>query len=141
MKENHLNMFYYIPNIAQHSFVFKTSFNIMKHIIVLILGYASGILTTFAGIPQVIKIIRTSSTQDLSYIGLAMTTSGLCLWTVYGFLENDNPMIVFNMLAFFIYCALFSLKIYIEIYKKKLSDSPTNITYSQLSTLQDGESV
>jgi MtN3 and saliva related transmembrane protein len=109
----------------------------MKHIIVLILGYASGVLTTFAGVPQVIQIIRTSSTKDLSYIGLSMTTSGLCLWTVYGFLEQDNPMIVTNLIAFFIYGLLLSMKVYIEIYKKKGSD----ITYSQLSTLQDGERV
>jgi hypothetical protein len=57
------------------------------------LGCVSGILTTFAGIPQVIKVIRSESTQ-----------------------------------------------VYIEVYKKKGSDL-TNISYSHLSTLQDGERV
>lgn len=109
----------------------------MNHVIVLVLGYVSGVLTTFAGVPQVIRVVKTSSTQDLSYVSLSMTTSGLVLWTVYGFLQKDNPMILFNMLAFFIYGGILSLKIYIECFKKKAND----IKYSELSTLQDGERV
>lgn len=109
----------------------------MNHIIILVLGYVSGVLTTFAGVPQVIRVIKTSSTQDLSFVSLSMTTSGLVLWTVYGFLQADNPMIVFNLLAFFIYGGIFSLKIYIEYYKNKAN----NIKYSELSTFKNSESV
>lgn len=109
----------------------------MNHLTVLVLGYVSGVLTTFAGIPQVIRVVKTSSTQDLSYVSLTMTTSGLVLWTAYGFLQKDNPMIVFNILAFFIYGGILSLKIYIELFKKKVN----HVKYSELPTLQDGERV
>jgi uncharacterized protein with PQ loop repeat len=109
----------------------------MNHITVLVLGYVSGVLTTFAGVPQVIQVVRTSSTQDLSYITLSMTTSGLILWTAYGFLQRDTPMIVFNLLASVIYGGILSLKIYIEVFKKKTNA----IKYSELITTQDGEHV
>jgi MtN3 and saliva related transmembrane protein len=110
----------------------------MNHIAVLVLGYVSGVLTTFAGIPQVIRVVKTSSTQDLSYVALSMTTSGLVLWTAYGFLQHDNPMIVFNLLAFVIYGGILSLKIYIEFFKKKVN----NVKYTELPSLQDcGERV
>jgi MtN3 and saliva related transmembrane protein len=100
----------------------------MDSVLVIVLGYISGVLTTFAGVPQVIKLFKSKSTQDLSYISLSMTVSGLCTWTVYGFLRRDSPMIIFNLLAFVIYGGMLSLKIYIE----KFSKERPEVKYNQI---------
>jgi MtN3 and saliva related transmembrane protein len=88
-------------------------------LLVLVLGYVSGVLTTLAGVPQVIKVFKNSSTQDLSYMYISMTVIGRCTWTIYGYFRDDTPMIVWNLAAIVIYGAMMSLKVYIECFKTK----------------------
>jgi MtN3 and saliva related transmembrane protein len=88
-------------------------------LLVLVLGYVSGVLTTLAGVPQVMKVFKNSSTQDLSYMYMSMTIIGRCTWTVYGYFRDDTPMVVWNLTAIVIYGAMMSLKVYIECFKAK----------------------
>ncbi len=55
-----------------------------------ILGFAAAILSTFAGVPQMVKAWRTRSTGDLSLIFLLMAFGGCMLWLAYGFLLDAN---------------------------------------------------
>lgn len=107
----------------------------MTNVHILLIGYVSGTLTTFAGLPQIIKVIRSSSTKDLSYVSLSMFWFGHCMWTVYGFLLNQKPLIIFDILSLLSCTILISLKIYIENYKKD------GLKYCELSTHQDGNLV
>lgn len=107
----------------------------MTELHVQVLGYVSGILTTSAGIPQIIKVFRSSSTKDLSYVSLSMSALGLCIWTIYGFLLKQQPMIIFDALSLVTCTTLISLKVYIENFKKE------GMKYHELSTQQDGEHV
>ena len=60
------------------------------------IGVLAAILTSLSYIPQVRKAWPRGSTRDLSLRMLAVLTSGLLLWVVYGFLKGDWVIVVAN---------------------------------------------
>jgi len=67
--------------------------------LILVLGLASACLTMFAFLPQLIKIIRTKHTKDLSLFMLIMLEVGISGWLAYGILISDPPIIVANSVS------------------------------------------
>lgn len=67
--------------------------------IVQIIGFAAGVLTALSQLPQLIKIIREKKTEAISVWMLAVLMSGVALWAVYGFLINDLPIIITNLVS------------------------------------------
>ncbi|MDZ4163770.1 MAG: SemiSWEET transporter [Smithellaceae bacterium] len=61
-----------------------------------IIGLIAAGLTTFAMLPQVIKIHRTRNTKDLSLYTFALFCSGVCCWLIYGILIGSQPLIMGN---------------------------------------------
>ena len=61
-----------------------------------IIGLLAGSLTTVAYIPQVIKIWKTKSAEDLSTGMFVILSAGIFLWLVYGFLIGSLPVILAN---------------------------------------------
>ena len=53
------------------------------------IGIIAACLTTGAWLPQIVKTWRTRSAHDFSWGYLAMFSSGVALWAVYGFLRDD----------------------------------------------------
>ena len=51
-----------------------------------LVGFAAASLTTFAFLPQAIKIHKTQSTKDISLAMFVTTTLGILLWLIYGLL-------------------------------------------------------
>lgn len=68
--------------------------------LITILGLFAGILTTCSFIPQVIKVIKTKSTKDISLWMFIMFSTGVFCWLSYGFLINDLPVIAANAITF-----------------------------------------
>ncbi|MGV3461188.1 MAG: SemiSWEET family sugar transporter [Flavobacterium sp.] len=64
-----------------------------------ILGLAAAFLTTVANVPQTIKVLKTRSTKSLSVVSYSILFTGLVAWTVYGFLQDDLPVILGNIVA------------------------------------------
>ena len=62
----------------------------------LIIGIAAGILCTISFIPQVVIIVRTKKTKDLSLMTFSILSLGVLLWLIYGILINDFPIIMTN---------------------------------------------
>lgn len=60
----------------------------------------AGILTTSGIIPQIYKAHRTKKTNDVSKGMLYTLISGVLLWTIYGIIKNDIPIIATNSLSF-----------------------------------------
>lgn len=60
------------------------------------IGSIAGILTTAAFLPQVIKVIQTRSTGDLSIGMFFMLVTGVALWLVYGLYISSMPIILAN---------------------------------------------
>ncbi len=59
-------------------------------------GFAAAFCTTAAYIPQVVRIWRTRSTQDISLGMFLVMTLGLVFWLIYGFSIGSLPVIVCN---------------------------------------------
>lgn len=67
---------------------------------VTLLGLMAGTLTTISFVPQVIKVVRSKSTHDISLLMFLLFSFGVFSWLVYGFLINDLPVVVANFITF-----------------------------------------
>lgn len=65
-----------------------------------IIGACAGALTTIAFLPQVLQVIRTKSTHDISLAMYSVFTLGIVFWLVYGFMLGAWPIIVANVVTF-----------------------------------------
>ncbi|MFC7357880.1 SemiSWEET family sugar transporter [Jejudonia soesokkakensis] len=83
----------------------------------MILGIIAGILTMCGIIPQIYKAHKTQKTGDVSKGMLVVIMIGVFLWTVYGILKSDFPIIITNAIAFL----LNSYMLFI-VYKLELDD-------------------
>ena len=75
-----------------------------------IIGIIAAILTTFSLIPQVLKCIKTKHARDLSTPTYVLLGIGLILWTIYGIIKADNPVIYANSLSFILVFIILLLK-------------------------------
>ena len=80
-----------------------------------VIGIAAGICTAISLLPQIIKVIRDKKTEDISIFYLLVLLVGLGLWTYYGFLKEDLPIIVTNMFSMILNITMICLGLY---YKK-----------------------
>ena len=65
-----------------------------------IIGLIAAAFTTIALLPQLIKILKTKSTKDISIGMFMLYCGGVLLWFFYGVLRNDLAIILANSLAF-----------------------------------------
>ncbi len=82
-----------------------------------IVGYAAGFLVALALAPQVIKIWRTKSAKDLSYVWTTMFLVGLILYIVYAGLNRVWPLFIFTIIEAMMVITLVILKM---IYDAKI---------------------
>ena len=61
-----------------------------------LIGLTAAILTTIAFVPQVIKVIRSKKTNNLSLTTYVIFTIGVGLWLVYGLFKKSISMILGN---------------------------------------------
>ena len=66
-----------------------------KDIWTIVVGTVAGLCTTFAFVPQVIKIWKQGG-RDLSYGMLALYLIGAILWFMYGVLLHAQAVIITN---------------------------------------------
>ena len=64
-----------------------------------IVGFAAGIMTTAAFVPQVIKTWRTKSTGDLSLPMFLSFFCGVFLWLLHGLYIRSTPIIAANAIT------------------------------------------
>lgn len=86
-----------------------------------IVGIAAGVCTAISLLPQIIKVIREKKTQDISLFYLSVLLFGLSLWTYYGFLKDDLPIIATNIFSMILNITMITLGV---IYKKRSPQSP-----------------
>src|ERR1700675_5097041 len=63
--------------------------------IIVVLGTVAGFCTTFAFVPQVIKIWKQGG-RDLSYGMLGLYLFGVILWLIYGLLVHAQAVVLTN---------------------------------------------
>jgi MtN3 and saliva related transmembrane protein len=76
-----------------------------------LLGYAAGILTTIAFLPQAIQMIRTRQARDISMTWAVTMTAGVFLWLCYGIMKQSFPMISANSITLLLLFIILFFKI------------------------------
>jgi MtN3 and saliva related transmembrane protein len=61
------------------------------------LGMVAGCCSTYAFVPQVLKIWREGDTRAISTRMYILRVAGFVLWLGYGFALSSTPLIVFNI--------------------------------------------
>lgn len=74
------------------------------------IGMLAGLLTTCAFIPQVLKTVKTRSTEDLSWTWLIMMMVGVFFWLVYGVYLGSVSLVVSNAITLCSVSVLFGIK-------------------------------
>ena len=64
-----------------------------------IIGLIAAVCTTFAFIPQVMKVWKTKQTKDLSLRMYSIMFIGIILWLVYGIRINSLSIILANVVT------------------------------------------
>ncbi|OGI02571.1 MAG: hypothetical protein A2Y25_09700 [Candidatus Melainabacteria bacterium GWF2_37_15] len=65
-----------------------------------IIGTIAATLTTASFIPQVIQVVKTKQTRDISLSMFITFTIGVLGWLIYGILLNAMPIIIANLVVF-----------------------------------------
>lgn len=65
----------------------------------MLIGYLAAILTTVSFLPQVLRVVVTKRTRDISRNMYIIISLGVFLWLVYGFLKSDLPIILANSIT------------------------------------------
>jgi len=71
----------------------------MNSIILLIIGLIAGIGTTTSFVPQVIKVWKKRSVEDLSIYTFLIHCLGVLLWVIYGIFRRDYIITGFNIIS------------------------------------------
>ncbi|MBP0903168.1 SemiSWEET family sugar transporter [Mariniflexile gromovii] len=61
-----------------------------------IVGILAGVFTTIAVMPQIWKAVKTRSVKDVNPYMFVILCLGVGLWTFYGILKKDWPIIITN---------------------------------------------
>ena len=64
-----------------------------------LVGYLAAGLTTVSFFPQAIKTLRSGDTKSISLGLYGLFTSGVALWSLYGLLVKDGPVLVANLIT------------------------------------------
>lgn len=88
--------------------IFKYLFELDSKTLV---GLFGGLLTTIAFFPQVTKTWKTRSARDISLGMLVLLTTGVSIWTIYGFLIHSLPLILTNIITFILSSIILMFKI------------------------------
>ena len=64
-----------------------------------IIGLIAAVCTTFAFVPQVIKVWKTKQTKDLSLRMYSIMFLGILLWLVYGILIDSLSIKLANLVT------------------------------------------
>ncbi len=76
-----------------------------------VIGLLAGGLTTASFMPQVIRIWRRRSANDLSLTASVMFTVGITCWLIYGIQLHALPIIVANAVTLGLNLSILGLKL------------------------------
>jgi MtN3 and saliva related transmembrane protein len=62
------------------------------------IGLLAGALIVLASLPQILKILKTKKTSDISLPMYILINIGTFLWLVYGFMTNQIAVIIPNLI-------------------------------------------
>ncbi len=75
-----------------------------------LLGFVAGACTTFSFVPQVVRIWKTRSAEDVSLAMYFIFCSGVVLWIFYGFSKGAVSIIFSNVLTLLLAASILVMK-------------------------------
>jgi MtN3 and saliva related transmembrane protein len=79
-----------------------------------LLGLVAGLLTTLSFVPQVVKTWRSRSARDLSLVMFLLYCLGVFLWMIYGFMIDELPVILWNIITLILASIILVFKIWFK---------------------------
>jgi MtN3 and saliva related transmembrane protein len=76
-----------------------------------VFGFVGAACTTFAFVPQAIKIIKTKNTKDISLTMYIVFVIGIACWLAYGLFIDSMPVILSNIVSIILSGTILILKI------------------------------
>ena len=76
-----------------------------------LIGFIAAALTTLSFVPQVVKTWKMKETRDISLSMFVILAVGIVLWTVYGFIIQDLPVILANCVSFILTAIIIFFKV------------------------------
>jgi MtN3 and saliva related transmembrane protein len=64
-----------------------------------VLGIIAGVFTTFAVIPQIMRIYKLKSAREISLIFTSSMLLGVAFWLIYGIILGLIPLIIWNSIG------------------------------------------
>ena len=77
----------------------------------LIVGYAASLCSMTSFLPQAWKIIRTADTDAISKRMYAVTVTGFALWSIFGVMRMEWPIILTNAVCFCLSGFILTMKV------------------------------
>jgi MtN3 and saliva related transmembrane protein len=76
-----------------------------------LLGLLAASCTTAAFVPQLVKVWRSRSANDISLGMFSLMTLGIALWLIYGLAILDVPLIVANAITLCLAASILVMKL------------------------------
>lgn len=64
-----------------------------------ILGLVGGFFTTFAIVPQIMRVYRLKSAREISILYNTMMLLGILIWLAYGIILDLVPIVIWNIIG------------------------------------------
>lgn len=82
-------------------------------------GYLAAFCTTASFLPQVIKVIKTRHTKDISLGMFLLMTAGVSFWLIYGLMISSPPIIMANTVTVMLSFYILFMKIKLDGFRKE----------------------
>jgi MtN3 and saliva related transmembrane protein len=76
-----------------------------------VLGLVAGACTSSSLVPQLVTTVKKKKAEDVSIMMFVVMLTGNALWTYFGFVKSEIPIIVTNLVALALNTALIVLHI------------------------------
>ena len=88
-----------------------------------IVGSFAALASTVSFTPQAWKIIKSRSTRDISVGMYTLTVGGFLLWTAYGILLQQWPLIITNSICLVLSAFILTMKLLPAPKKNRVADA------------------
>jgi MtN3 and saliva related transmembrane protein len=75
------------------------------------LGLIAGLLTTFALVPQILRVYKLKSAREISLLYNSAMLAGGVMWLLYGIMQGLVSIMIWNVIAIVLVCLLLLAKL------------------------------
>jgi MtN3 and saliva related transmembrane protein len=93
-----------------------------------VIGTIAATFSVTSFVPQAVRVIRTRNVKDLATSMWILNTSAFALWSVYGIFLRELPIIIPNVICFFLAGFILVMKLLPRRKREAVADKLTPIT-------------